>query len=91
VKQLLTNKNITVLEHPPYWPDLAPCYFCLFPNIKSVLKGNHFVSVENVKPKTTRKRNSLEEQDLRNCFEHWQHGMQLCVSLEGNCVEGDSS
>jgi len=24
VKQFLANKNITVLEHPPYLPDLAP-------------------------------------------------------------------
>jgi len=58
VKQLIANKNITVLEHPPYSPDLAPCDFCLFPNIKSVLRGTHFVSVENVKAKTAGKRNS---------------------------------
>jgi len=51
VKQFLANKNITVLEHPPYSPDLAPCDFCLFPKIKSVLKGTHFVSVEHVKAK----------------------------------------
>ena len=51
VKQFLANKNITVLEHPPYSPDLAPCDFYLFPKIKSVLKGTHFVSVENVKAK----------------------------------------
>jgi hypothetical protein len=44
VKQFLANKNITVLEHPPYLPDLAPCNFYLFPKIKSVLKGTHFFS-----------------------------------------------
>ena len=49
VKQFLVNKNITVFEHPPYSPGLAPCYFYLFPKIKSVLKGTHFVLVENVK------------------------------------------
>jgi transposase len=91
VRQFLANKNTTVLEYPPYSPDLAPCDFYLFPKIKSVLKGNHFVSVENMKVKTAGKRNSLKEQDLRKCFEHWQHRMELCVSLEGNCVEGDSS
>jgi len=52
VNQLLANKNITVLEHPLYSPDLAPCDFDLFPEIKSMLKGTHFVSVENVKSKT---------------------------------------
>ena len=87
VKQFLTNKNITVLEHPPYLPDLAPYDFCLFPNIKSVLKGTHFVSVENVTAKTAEILNILREHDLRNCFEHWQHLMQLCVNSEGDFLK----
>jgi histone-lysine N-methyltransferase SETMAR len=49
VKKYLANKNTTLLEHPPYSPDLALCDFYLFPEIKSVLKGTHFVLVENVK------------------------------------------
>jgi len=90
-KQFLANKNITVLEHPPYSPDLTPCDFYLFPKIKSVLKGTHFVSVEDVKAKTAEILNSLTDHDLRNCSEHWQHRMQLCVNLEGNYFEGDHS
>jgi hypothetical protein len=76
MKQFLANKNITVLQHPPYSPDHAPCDFYLFPKIKSVLKGTHFVSVEHVKTKMTEILNSLMEHDLHNCFEHWQHRMQ---------------
>ena len=60
-KEFLANKNITVLEHPPYSPDLAPCDFCLFPKIKTVLKGTHFMPVEDVKAKTAESLNSLTE------------------------------
>ena len=67
VKQFLANKNITVLAHPPYSPDLAPRDFYLFPKIKSVLKGTHFVSVD-VKAKTAENLNSLTKHDLRNWF-----------------------
>jgi histone-lysine N-methyltransferase SETMAR len=81
VKQFLANKNITVLEHPPYSPDLAPCDFYLFPNIKSVLKETHFVSVENVKAKTAKILNSLTEHDLQNCSEHWQHQFAAVCQL----------
>jgi len=91
VKQFLANKNITVLEHPPYSPDLAPCDFCLFLKIKSVLKGTHFVSVAYVKAKTVESLNSLTELDLQNCYEHWQHRMQLYVNSEGNYFEGNHS
>ena len=84
-------ENISVFEHPPYSPDLDPCDFYLFPKIKSVLKGTHFVSVENVKAKTAEILNSLTEHDLRNCFERWQHRMQLCVNSEVDYFEGDRS
>jgi transposase len=58
------SQNITVLEHPPYSPDLAPCDFYLFPKIKSVLKGTHFLSVEDMKAKMTEILNNLSKNDL---------------------------
>ncbi|PNF22126.1 hypothetical protein B7P43_G06802 [Cryptotermes secundus] len=73
----LSFHNIIVLKYPPYSPDLAPCDFYIFPKIKSVLKGTHFLPVEDVKAKTTEILNSLSESDLQNCFERWQHRIQL--------------
>jgi len=91
VKQFLANKSIIVLEHPPYSSDLDPSDFYIFPKIKSVLKGTHFVSVEHVKAKTAENLNSLTEHDLQNCFEYWQQRMQLCANSEGKYFEGDCS
>jgi hypothetical protein len=54
-----TNKNITVLQNPPYPPDIAVCEFCFFPKIKLVLKGTHFVSVGHVKAKRRRSSTAL--------------------------------
>lgn len=43
-----------MLAHPlPYSHDRAPCDFFLFPKIETVLKGTHFMSVEEVKAKRT--------------------------------------
>ncbi|KAJ8961401.1 hypothetical protein NQ318_014646 [Aromia moschata] len=39
VKAFLAKCGITVLEHPPYSPDLA---IFLFPKVKSALKGTRF-------------------------------------------------
>ena len=41
VRVFLATKQITVLEHPAYSPDLAPSEFFLFPKIKEILKGRH--------------------------------------------------
>jgi len=37
-----------LLPHPPYSPDLAPCDFFLFPNLKNSLAGQKFVSNEEI-------------------------------------------
>ena len=42
VKEFLTIKQITLLEHPAYSPDLASSDFFVFPKIKKILKGRHF-------------------------------------------------
>jgi len=41
VREFLATKQITVLEHPAYSPDLAPSDFFLFPKIEEILKGRH--------------------------------------------------
>jgi len=48
IREFLAKKNIAVLPHPPYSPDLAPCDFYLFPKLKSKLKGHHFGLLENI-------------------------------------------
>ncbi|KAL4091658.1 hypothetical protein QTP88_026315 [Uroleucon formosanum] len=48
IQRFLTEKKISVLQHPPYSPDLAPCDFFLFPKIKSFLKGTHFQTVDDL-------------------------------------------
>ena len=42
IRELLAKKNIPVLPHPPYSPDLGLCDFCLFPKLKSKLKSHNF-------------------------------------------------
>jgi hypothetical protein len=49
----LANEQITVLEHPPHSPDLAPNGFFLFQKIKEILKGRHFDDIDNIRSNTT--------------------------------------
>ena len=46
-RRVLATKQITVLEHPAYSPDLAPNDFFLFLKIKEVLKGRHFDDIRS--------------------------------------------
>jgi histone-lysine N-methyltransferase SETMAR len=49
IQEFLAEKNIPVVPHPPYSPDLAPCDFFLFPRIKMKLKGRRFDEVDTIK------------------------------------------
>jgi len=54
VQQFLAKNNITVIPHPPYSPDLAPCDFFLFPRMKGQMKGKRFADVSEEKRKRWR-------------------------------------
>ena len=55
---------MTVLDHPPYSPDLAPADYILFPKVKSYLKGHLFDSVSDIQKAVTSTLNTIEKDDF---------------------------
>ena len=53
VKQFLAQRKMTVLDHPPYSPDLAPANYFLFRKVKSHLKGRLFDSISDIQKAVT--------------------------------------
>ena len=49
VTDYLTKIGIKTVCHPPYWPGLAPCDFCLFPKLKEKLRGSRYETIEEMK------------------------------------------
>ena len=68
IRQFLTERNIATLEHSPYFPDLAPCDFFLFPKIKSVLKGTHFSDIDFIKMAATTELKKIPKKCLPRMF-----------------------
>jgi len=88
LREFLVNKNIPVLPHPPYSPDLALCDFYLFPRLKSKLKGNHFGTMENIQKTVTDELHSLTENDFWYCYDQWKKRWNHCVTSQGSYLEG---
>ena len=88
VREFLSQRNITMLPHPPYSPDLAPCDFFLFPKLKTQLKGHHFGTVENVQAAATRALN-ISGEDFLHCYEEWQQRWNHCIRSQEAYFEGD--
>ena len=89
IREFLAKKNIPVLPHPPYSPDLAPCNFCLFRKLKSKLKGHYFGTMENIQKILTDELRTLTENDFRYCYDQWKK-RNHCATSQGSYFEGDN-
>jgi histone-lysine N-methyltransferase SETMAR len=60
VKQFLAQRKVTVLDHSPYSPDLAPANYFLFRKVKSHLPGPLFASISDIQKYLNKTGSSIE-------------------------------
>ena len=86
VKTFLEKKNIEMLPHPPYIPDLAPADYFLFPRVKADLAGD-YMDVESFKNKWDGVTGKLKEDVYAKAYQKWVERHQKCLRLAGDYVE----
>ena len=82
---------MTSMPHPLYSSNLNPSRFILFPQVKEVLKGKHFATMEEVKQKMAEALKGIKTDESKNCFEQWDKSLNRCFASNGEHVEGDWS
>jgi hypothetical protein len=88
VREFLATKQISVLEHPAYSPDLAPSDFLLFPKLKKILKGRNF-DMDDIWSSTTDAMKAIPQNQFQNCFEGWTRRWHRWIASQGEYFEGD--
>ena len=68
VTEYLTKMGIKTVAHPPYSPDLAPCDFCLFLNLKEKLWGCCYETTEEMKEAVMKIIDTLTQEDFHKAF-----------------------
>jgi hypothetical protein len=86
VQQFLAKKNIQVIPHPPYSPDLAPADYFLFPMLKRELEGQT-LSLDEFKTKWEGVVRMLTKDDFARAFERWLERCEKCIPIGGGYVE----
>jgi len=89
VREFLATKQLTVLEHPGYSPDLAPSDVFLFPKIKEILKGRHFDDIDDIRSNAMAAVKAIQQNRFQNCFEGWTRRWHQCVVSQREYFEGD--
>jgi len=87
VVEFLDKYGIQIVPHPPYSPDLAPCDFWLFPEIKFPLRGRKFKSNNEVVKAVEAECKRLGKDGLKFVFQKWQERWQKCIATEGGYFE----
>ena len=81
----LQSKDLTIIPHAPYSPDLSPCDLWLFDLIKENLADqNGSVSLHDA---VTDFIYSLNQEEYRKTFEKWVERMELCIENQSDYFE----
>jgi len=83
----LVELRYELLPHPPYSPDLAPCDFFLFPNMKKWLGGKRFTSNEEVIDQTEAYFEEFNKSYFLDGLKKLEHRWTKCIELRGDYVE----
>ena len=84
----LEESGVTLLPHPPYSPDLAPCDFWLFPKVKKSISGRPFSRIQDLARSVHSVLESIPTSEYAECFQTWMMRMQHCIDFDGKYFEG---
>jgi len=87
VQEFLARKQVCVLNHPPYSPDLSPCDYFLFPKLKLPLKGRLFEDVQNIQGAVTSSLRAIPQEDMQRSFQSLLDRATRCIDAEGMYFE----
>ena len=80
-------------NHPvdsvPNSQDLAPCYFWLFPKLKSPLKEKRFQPMDEIQETRTGQQMTILTTNFAECFEQQKRRWENCMRSPGAYFKGD--
>ena len=76
--------GIKTVPQPPYCPDLAPCDFCLFSNLRGCL----YETIEETKEAVTNVIDTLTQEDFHGALQKLFEQYNKCIAAGGDYFEG---
>jgi histone-lysine N-methyltransferase SETMAR len=72
-----------LVPQPPDFPDLAPCDFFLFGDLKQQLEGKHLTREDSVIAAVREVFDKIPLQTFQNVMHDWQYRLRRCIQLRG--------
>jgi len=87
VQEFLARKQVSVLNNPPYSPDISPCDYFLFPKLKLQLKGRLFEDIQDIKRAVTLSLRAIPQEELQRSFQSLLDRATRRIEIEGMYFE----
>ena len=84
VTYYLTKMGIKTVPQPPFRPDLVPCDFWLFPELRSC----HYETIEQIKEAVTKVIDTLTQEDFHGALKKLLERYK-CIAAGGDYFEED--
>ena len=68
VNESLMKKQICVIDHPPYPPDLSPCVYFLFPKLKAAMQGAFYDDVPTIQAAVTQVLKNIPKTEFKKVY-----------------------
>ncbi|XP_029159826.1 histone-lysine N-methyltransferase SETMAR-like [Nylanderia fulva] len=87
VREFLMKKQICVIDHPPYSPDLSPCDYFLFPKLKTAMKGAFYDDIPAIQAAVTQVLKDIPLDDMKESMHKLVDRSKRCIELNGDYFE----
>ncbi len=78
-----------MVTHPPYSPDLAPCDYFLFPEIKAKMRGTAYRNIAQVQAAANEIMRAIPASKFEDAMKDLPVRWAKCVQAGGEYFEGD--
>ena len=87
VKSFFVSEKGKVLNHPPYSPDLSPCDFFYFQDLRKCFLEKKYKSRSSLGSAIYQCLQQIPKEDYLSAFRDWVKRLQKCVSVKGEYFE----
>ena len=81
------EKQICVIEHPPYSSDLSPCDYFLFSKLKTAMKGAFYDDVPTIQAAVTQVLKNIPKAEFKKSMDKLVDGSKRGIVLNGSYFE----
>ena len=87
INEFLMKKQICVIDHPPYSPDLSPYDYFLFPKLKTAMKGAFYDDVLTIQAAVTQVLKNIPKTEFKKSMDKLDDRSKSCIELNGSYFE----